>query len=169
MKEIYCTQIQIPLKFHCFQTVKVMTWCRRSPLNSDNVFFFNSSMFILLGTFWSKIYCRKIYADVTTQLAGWPLSIGSDPLAQLVRALARESGCTISPGSNPSGVVHAGTLHWGLICRPGQSPDIDSSPRADWLSCFWPSVNAGLPDSGVWCPPAGAIEEGRNMTTQLDH
>ena len=39
---------------------------------------------------------------------------------------------------------------------------IDSSLIAYWLSCFWPGVNAGY-QIGV----SGAIEEGRNVTSQL--
>ena len=33
----------------------------------------------------------------------------------------------------------------------GIAQRIDSSLRADWLSCFWPFVNGGLPDRGIWC------------------
>ena len=37
---------------------------------------------------------------------------GCDPLAELVRALARDSECAIKPGSKPSGGFDVGTLHY---------------------------------------------------------
>ena len=47
--------------------------------------------------------------------------------------------------------IPAGSLHWGLVCRPGTAQHIDNSLRADWFSCFWPGVNGGLPAEGAWC------------------
>ena len=47
-----------------------------------------------------------------------------------------------------SGIVCAGTLHWGLSIGLGKAQHIDSSlrhVRADWLSCLWSGKNGGLP------------------------
>ena len=52
--------------------------------------------------------------NVTIQLACKPHASGSDPLAELVRALARDSERTINSGSNTSGVAGAGTLQQQL-------------------------------------------------------
>ena len=43
--------------------------------------------------------------------------------------------------------LHIGSSSAGL----GKAQSIDSSLRADWLSCLWPGENGGLPDRGGWC------------------
>ena len=48
--------------------------------------------------------------NMTIQLACWPLASRSDPLAELVRALARDFECAINAGSKSNGVGGAGTL-----------------------------------------------------------
>ena len=44
----------------------------------------------------------------------WYNSSESDPLAELVRALAHDSEWAINPGSNTNGVVGAGALHYKM-------------------------------------------------------
>ena len=58
------------------------------------------------------------------------------------RVLAHNSECAFNLGLKPSWVVGAGMLHWGTSA--GLAQHINSSLRADWLSCVWPGENGGL-------------------------
>ena len=57
--------------------------------------------------------------NVTIQPTCELLASDFHPLAELVKALARDSEWAISPGSNTSGVVGAGTLHLNKKCASG--------------------------------------------------
>ena len=65
--------------------------------------------------------------------------------------LARDSECAINPGLNTSGLLVPECYIPGLSTGLDKAQRFDSSLRANWLSCFWPGVNGGLPDRGVWC------------------
>ena len=74
------------------------------------------------------------WRNVTTQPTCQPLASVSGPLLELVRVLARDSECAVSPVSKPSGVVGTGTLqlfmkthYWKLIEKNRVNPDGNSS------------------------------------------
>ena len=51
----------------------------------------------------------------------------------------------------PVGLSVPGRYIGGWSAGLGKARRIDSALRTDWLSCFWPDENGGLPDRGVWC------------------
>ena len=61
---------------------------------------------------------------------------------------------------NPVGLLVPGRYTGGSSIGMGKAQRIDSSFRANWLSCFWPDLPGGLP--GL----SGATAEGSNVTTQ---
>ena len=73
--------------------------------------------------------------------------------------------CAINPGSNTSELLVPGRYIGGSSAGLAKAQHIDSSLRADCLSCFWPGVNGGLPGRGVWC--YWGREDGRDVTNQL--
>ena len=91
---------------------------------------------------------------ILVQQPSWPASLSTTGLTLWSNWLERWFA-TLSILSTqvwiPAGLLVLGRYIGSSSQGLGEAQHIDRSFRANWLSCFWPDVNSGSPDRGVWC------------------